>query len=298
MVVGGIPAFLFPVTQGGVALIIIENVSFAYRTQSGGETPALQGVNLTVRPGEWITILGANGSGKSTLAKHLNALLLPDEGRVTVEGLDTADRTSLYAIRRLVGMVFQNPDNQLVAPTVEEDVAFGPENLGLPRMEIKARVDQALKAVGLSALRHRPSHSLSGGQKQCLAVAGVLAIGPKYLVLDEATAMLDPAARQEVLAVVRQLHLAFGMGVIMITHLMEEAVTADRVIIMGRGRILLAGDPDSVFRQVDLLTQANLELPPVAELACRLHGQGVPLDLPVLTLEKLVRELCRLRSTS
>lgn len=264
----------------------------------GEEIPALHDVSLSIRAGEWVAVLGANGSGKSTLAKHLNALLLPDRGQVTVEGMDTADNRHLYDIRRLVGMVFQNPDNQLVATTIEEDVAFGPENLGLPPEQIQQRITEALKAVGLEQMGMRPPHSLSGGQKQRLAVAGVLALGPKYLVLDEATAMLDPAGRQEVMNTVRHLHNTMGMTVISITHSMDEALHANRIIIMSQGRILIEGSPESVFQQESLLAGADLEVPVIAKIAQQLREKGVLLEQNVLTLEELVSALCRLRSVS
>ncbi|MBC9785284.1 energy-coupling factor transporter ATPase [Heliobacterium chlorum] len=279
-----------------MALITVENVSYSYPDPSGQPIPALKNVSLTIRPGEWVAILGANGSGKSTLAKHLNALLVPKEGRVSVNELDTSDKESWFDIRRTVGMVFQNPDNQIVATTVEEDIAFGPENLGLPPREIVERVEKALRDVGLEGMRTRPPHDLSGGQKQRVAIAGVLALGPEYLVLDEATSMLDPVSRREVLETVRHLHENQGMTVVTITHDMDEAALAHRIIVMDQGSVLLEGSPVEVFSQSHLLIQAGLEVPPALDIARRLWDKGLSIDPDVLTLDKLVNVLCRLKS--
>lgn len=280
--------------------IVVEGVSYAYgREEADGAEPvrlALDGVDLEVRRGEFLAILGMNGSGKSTLARHLNALLLPRAGRVLVDGLDTREERNLWAIRDRVGMVFQNPDNQIVAAVVEEDVAFGPENQGLPPAEIRARVAEALEAVGMSEHRERSPHLLSGGQKQRVAIAGALAMRPACLVLDEPTAMLDPSGRAEVLAVVRRLNRELGMTVVWITHFMEEAVVADRVIVMAGGRVQMAGTPREVFSQVDRIRALRLDLPPAVQTAERLRAAGVPLPKDILTLDELVEALCRLYS--
>lgn len=280
--------------------IVVEGVSYAYgREEADRAEPvrlALDGVDLEVRRGEFLAILGMNGSGKSTLARHLNALLLPRAGRVLVDGLDTREERNLWAIRDRVGMVFQNPDNQIVAAVVEEDVAFGPENQGLPPAEIRARVAEALEAVGMSEHRERSPHLLSGGQKQRVAIAGALAMRPACLVLDEPTAMLDPSGRAEVMAVVRRLNRELGMTVVWITHFMEEAVVADRVIVMAGGRVQMAGTPREVFSQVDRIRALRLDLPPAVQAAERLRAAGVPLPKDILTLDELVEALCRLYS--
>lgn len=226
-------------------------------------------MSLVVRPGERLAVVGHNGSGKSTLAKHLNGLLLPTSGRVLVNGIDTRDEARRREVRQTVGMVFQNPDNQLVATVVEEDVAFGPENLGLPSEEIRRRVDESLERVDLAHLRTRPPHLLSGGQKQRVAIAGVLAMRPRVLVLDEATALLDPLGRSEVRAAVGRLR-AEGTTVVAVTHFMDEAVEADRVVVMDAGRIALEGTPRDVFGQADRLRALRLDVPQIAELARRL----------------------------
>ncbi|BAD42027.1 energy-coupling factor transporter ATPase [Symbiobacterium thermophilum] len=280
--------------------IVAEGVSYAYgREEADGAAPvrlALDGVDLDVRRGEFLAILGMNGSGKSTLARHLNALLLPRAGRVLVDGLDTREEANLWSIRDRVGMVFQNPDNQIVAAVVEEDVAFGPENQGLPSAEIRARVAEALEAVGMSEHRERSPHLLSGGQKQRVAIAGALAMRPACLVLDEPTAMLDPSGRAEVLAVVRRLNRELGMTVVWITHFMDEAVVADRVVVMAEGRVQMVGTPREVFAQADRIRALRLDLPPAVQAAERLRAQGVPLPRTILTLDELVEALCQLYS--
>ena len=250
-------------------LVVVDGVRFEYRGRSEQPVVALDEVSLTVRAGERLAILGRNGSGKSTLAKHLNGLLLPTAGRVLVTGIDTRDAARRREIRQTVGMVFQNPDNQLVATVVEEDVAFGPENLGLPSDEIRRRVDESLDRVDLGHLRLRPPHLLSGGQKQRVAIAGVLAMRPRVLVLDESTAMLDPVGRAEVRAAVRRLH-AEGTTVIAVTHFMDEAVEAERVVVMDGGRVVLEGSPREVFRQVDRLRELRLDVPQVTSLGRRI----------------------------
>jgi len=267
-------------------LIRLENVSFAYDV-GGRRIPALRDVSLSVQAGEYLALIGANGSGKSTLAKHLNALLLPDRGQVWVNGWNTQDERHLWDIRRTVGMVFQNPDSQLVATTIEEEVAFGPENLGLLREEIRRRVEHALAIVGLAAERDRNPQFLSAGQKQRLALAGVLALKPECIVLDEATALLDPAGRAAVMRILDTLH-AQGRTIVLITHFMDEAVRADRVVVLERGRIVMDGTPRQVFRRGENLRRWGLALPSVAALAQALSQEvsGFPTDL--LTVEEVV----------
>jgi energy-coupling factor transport system ATP-binding protein len=280
--------------------IEVEQVSFAYAQgdQATEVTLALDQVSLRVRRGEFVAVLGMNGSGKSTLARHLNALLLPREGRVLVDGMDTRSEAHLWDIRDRVGMVFQNPDNQIVAAVVEEDVAFGPENQGCPPAEIRRRVEEALTAVGMIHMRERAPHLLSGGQKQRVAIAGALALRPACLVLDEPTAMLDPAGRREVVEVVRRLNRELGMTVVWITHYMEEAALADRVVVMAGGRVQLEGTPREVFVQTERLRTLRLDVPPAVAVAERLRAQGVAVPADVLTLEELVEALCQLRSTT
>nr|PZN44683.1 MAG: energy-coupling factor transporter ATPase [Bacillota bacterium] len=275
--------------------ILVRDVTYRYPGPPGGEPVlALDRVGFRVYRGEFVAVLGRNGSGKSTLARLLNALLLPQEGEVRVDGLDTRDPANLWAIRDRVGMVFQNPDNQIVAAVVEEDVAFGPENQGLPPEEIRRRVEEALAAVGLTALRDRPPHLLSGGQKQRLAIAGALALRPACLVLDEPTAMLDPRGRAEVMATVTRLREEAGVAVVLITHFMDEAARADRVVVMDRGRVVLEGSPREIFAQADRLRALHLDLPPVVALAAELRAAGVPVPPGILTLDELVEALCRL----
>lgn len=273
-------------------MIAVTNLSHRYSTPQGGSIPALQGINLEVKEGEFLVIIGHNGSGKSTLAKHFNALLLPHEGSVIVNGLDTRKKENLWEIRRLVGMVFQNPDNQLIATTVEEDVAFGPENLGIDPRQIRERVDEALACVGLTPHKTRAPHLLSGGQKQRVAIAGVVAMRPKYLVLDEPTAMLDPSGRREVMDTITRLNKEEGLTVIHITHFMEEAVFADRVIVMAEGRIALEGTPPQVFSHVEKLKMMGLDVPPMTELRDGLVREGLRLPPGILTVEEMVVALC------
>ena len=257
--------------------------------------PALRDLTLAIKPGEYVAVLGRNGSGKSTLARCADALLLPSAGRVFVMGLPTDQPEFLWTIRQSVGMVFQNPDNQLVGNTVQEDVAFGPENLGLPPDRIVRRVEQALDAVRLGEFRQRDPNRLSGGQQQRVAIAGVLALQPRCLVLDEATSMLDPAGRQEVLGAVRSLHREQGLTVIHITQDLREAVEADRVVVLEAGEVVLDGRPREVFQEADRLQALGLGVPPAADIAGRLRNRGVPLPGGLLTVEELVEALCRLR---
>ena len=272
--------------------VIMEGLCFRYSDQ---EEMVLRDINLKVKKGEFVVIIGHNGSGKSTLAKHINALLVPSLGKVEVMGMDTRDPAKAWEIRQRVGMVFQNPDNQLVAAIVEEDVAFGPENQGVPTAEIRKRVDEALREVGLYEYRTHGPHLLSGGQKQRVAIAGVLAMRPDCIVLDEATAMLDPRGRQEFMEVVRRLNKQEGKTIIHITHYMEEAVQADRVLVMDQGRIVLEGTPGEVFSKADRLKEMGLDVPALTELALKLRKKGVQLP-EILTEDEMVVELCRLKS--
>ena len=261
--------------------IEVSRLRYAYDAQDGGETHIVfDGLDLSVRQGSFVAILGHNGCGKSTLAKHFNAVLLPSGGSVHVYGMDTKDEEQLLAIRQHVGMVFQNPDNQIVSNVVEEDVAFAPENLGVPPQEIRARVDAALKQVGMYDFRLHAPHLLSGGQKQRVAIAGVIAMQPKCIVLDEPTAMLDPAGRREVIDTATKLCHEQGITVVLITHHMEECIGADRVIVLSNGAVVADGAPKQVFSQVDLLKREGLTAPVTVRLlhALRAHGMDVPLD--------------------
>ena len=251
----------------------------------------LNGLSLNIEKGEFAAIVGHNGSGKSTVAKHLNALLVPTSGSVIVDGMDTADEDLTYDIRRRIGLVLQNPDNQLVASIVEEDVAFGPENLGIPADEIRERVDYALKAVDMYEYRLNAPHKLSGGQKQRVAIAGIIAMQPDCIVLDEPTAMLDPKGRSEVLDTVLKLNKENGITIVMITHYMEEAALADRVFVIDKGRLLTQGTPDDVFSQVELLKKHRLDVPQVTELCYKLRARGVQLERLPLTQEDCVELL-------
>ena len=263
-----------------------------YKESTKQEVKALDDVSLEIHEGEHIAVLGHNGCGKSTLAKHLNALLLPTEGTVEVDAVDTASEADLWTIRQTVGMVFQNPDNQLVATTVEEDVAFGPENMGMEPSIIRKRVDEALEAVGMQEYKDKGPHLLSGGQKQRVAIAGIIAMRPKYIVFDEPTAMLDPLGRREVMETMQRLNKEEGITIINITHFMEEAVLADRVIVMEHGRIVLSGTPKEVFTHVDLLKRMQLDVPPVVELAALLHKENKQIAADLMTIEDMVKELC------
>lgn len=277
-------------------LIKFANVSFAYNPDAQSELEVLKDISLEIKKGEFVAVLGHNGSGKSTLAKHINALLVPTSGKVYVDGIDTQDAARLWEIRQKVGMVFQNPDNQLVATTVEEDVAFGPENLGIPTEEIHVRVNEALAAVGMSQYRLHSPHQLSGGQKQRVAIAGMIAMRPQCLVLDEPTAMLDPVGRREVIQTITKLNQEENMTIVLITHAMEEAILADRIIVMEAGKIVLSGKPREVFTQVDTLMNLRLDVPQVTALVNRLRQRGftnVPRD--ILTIEEMVSFLCQLQ---
>ena len=272
-----------------------EHLTFAYPAEEGESAPtaALEDVTLSVEKGSFVVVLGHNGSGKSTLAKQMNAVLLPCGGTVYVDGMDTKQEALLLEIRRRVGMVFQNPDNQIVANVVEEDVAFAPENLGIPTEEIRRRVDDALAAVGMSEFTRHAPHLLSGGQKQRVAIAGVIAMAPECVVLDEATAMLDPSGRREVLSAIRTLNRERGITVVLITHHMDEALNADRLIVMNDGRLAMDGTPAEVFTQVDALRAMGLAAPDTVELLYGLRQGGMDVPLDALTVEDCAAAICR-----
>lgn len=274
-------------------LIEIKNLKHVYTDTDGNEIKALDGVSLSIACGEFVAVIGANGSGKSTLARHLNALLLPSEGKCIVAGMDTADADNLWKIRQHVGMVFQNPDNQIVAAIVEEDVAFGPENIGVPPKEIRTRVDNALAAVGMTEYARHAPHLLSGGQKQRVAIAGVLALEPDCIVLDEPTAMLDPRGRSEIVSTVKKLNREKKITVVYITHYMEEAMQADRIIAMEQGKIKMQGTPEEIFARVNELHAMGLETPVAAQVAFDLRQKGVKLPQGIISDERLTEELCR-----
>ena len=265
-----------------MTVIEFEQVHFTY---PGGEREILCGIDLSIESGSFVAVLGHNGSGKSTLAKHMNAILTPTEGRVLVHGIDTADENRLLDVRRKVGMVFQNPDNQIVANVVEDDVAFAPENLGVPPEEIRQRVDTALRQVGMYEFRQHAPHLLSGGQKQRVAIAGVIAMQPDIIVLDEPTAMLDPQGRQEVVSTVTRLCRENGMTVVLITHHMDECVGADRLVVMSEGRIVADGSPAVVFSQVELMEREGLTVPETTRLLYDLRAEGFDLPLDALDTE-------------
>lgn len=274
------------------SIIKTENLTYAYRAAEG-ELPkiVLQGIDIEIEQGTFVAVLGHNGSGKTTLAKHMNAILLPMGGRVLVDGMDTADESLLLEIRKRVGMVFQNPDNQIVANVVEEDVAFAPENLGLPPEEIRRRVDEALKTVGMYEYREHAPHLLSGGQKQRIAIAGVLAMEPACVVFDEPTAMLDPIGRESVVRIIRQLRDTGRVTVILITHHMEETIDADRVIVMTGGKVLMDGTPRAVFQNVEALRETGLDVPETVNLLHELNGSGFQLRLDALSVEECAQEI-------
>lgn len=270
------------------------------RDEEGNEVAvnhAINHVDLEIKKGDFVAILGHNGSGKSTLAKHINALLSPSEGTIWVKGMDTMDENHLWDIRQTAGMVFQNPDNQIIASVVEEDVAFGPENIGVPTDEILHRVEESLKAVGMYEYRSHSPNKLSGGQKQRVAIAGIMAMRPECIVLDEPTAMLDPVGRKEVIETVRRLNKEEGMTVILITHYMEEVIHADHVVVMDKGNVVMQGTPREIFSQVDTLKKYRLDVPQVTELAFELRKEGLDLPLGILTIEELVQCLEQLKKT-
>ncbi len=269
-----------------------KGLTYAYPLESSGQIVALQGVDVTIERGEYVALIGANGSGKSTLVRHFNALLLPTAGQVWVDGLSTSQPELRWKVRQRVGMVFQNPDNQLVANTVEEDIAFGPENRGLPPAQIRARVDEALQLVGLVDYRTHPPQMLSGGQKQHVAIAGVLATRPSCIIFDEPTSMLDPPSRQAMLDTIRRLNVEEGITVILITQSMDEAALAHRVLVMHHGRIVMDGSPSAIFAHHERLQALGLELPFPIQMARHLKRGGMSLPSTCLTLEALVNALC------
>lgn len=275
-----------------MSIIEINDAYYTYGKDSESPTQAVRGVTLSVDEGEFVAVVGHNGSGKSTLARLMNGLITPEKGSVKVDGLATSDDKNLFDVRKTVGVVFQNPDNQMVATIIEDDVAFGPENLGLPSEEIRERVDWALRSVGMYEHRGGTPFRLSGGQKQRLAIAGVLAIKPRVMVLDESTSMLDPDGRAEVLDVVRRLNREEKMSVVMITHFMEEALLADRIIVMDKGRIAMQGGKE-IFEREDELTAMGLTVPVATRVAHALIKRGVPIEGGVTTAEELIEKLCR-----
>lgn len=273
-------------------MIKVENVSFEYKNDEENSVYALKDVTMDVKKGEFLAILGHNGSGKSTLAKHMNAILEPSKGKVYVDGLDTSDYDNVWNIRQCAGMVFQNPDNQIVATIVEEDVAFGPENQGIKPSEIRKRVDMALEVVEMSEYKTHAPHMLSGGQKQRIAIAGVLAMNPECIIFDEPTAMLDPSGRKEVMNTINKLNKEENKTIVLITHYMDEAVQADRVIVMEKGRPVLEGTPKEVFSEVEKIKNLGLDVPQVTELAYKLRKEGIDVPCDILTVEEMVDRIC------
>jgi len=276
-------------------IIMARDLTFSYETgnEENKKKIVLNSLNIDLEEGKFIAIIGHNGSGKSTLAKHFNALLIPSEGDVYVNGMNTKDSAHVWDIRQTAGMVFQNPDNQLVATIVEEDVAFGPENLGIDPKEIRKRVDFALNAVDMFKYKDSAPHMLSGGQKQRIAIAGVIAMRPQCIILDEPTAMLDPMGRKEVINTIQRLNKENGITIILITHFMEEAVLADRVIVMDDGNIALDGTPKEVFKEVKKLKELGLDVPQVTELAYKLKQEGIDIPTEILTVDEMVRFICQ-----
>ena len=277
-------------------MIECRNLVFKYTVSENQEEKiAINDVNLQITEGEFIAILGHNGSGKSTMAKHMNALLIPTDGKMLVNKMDTSDMNNLWNVRETAGMVFQNPDNQLVATIVEEDVAFGPENLGVPPEEIRKRVDEALERVGMSEYKKHAPHLLSGGQKQRIAIAGILAMQPKCIIFDEPTAILDPSGRKEVLDTIIDLNRNYGITVILITHYMDEAAKADRIVVMDKGKLILDGKPRDVFSNVEKMKNIGLDVPQVTELSYELQKVGINIDSRILDVNEMVNAICQLK---
>lgn len=280
-------------------IIEVKNLSFEYPITDDegnvvGGNKVLEDISLDIPEGQFLAILGHNGCGKSTLAKHFNGMLVGNSGKVYVNGIDTSDDDRIYDIRQTVGMVFQNPDNQLVATIVEEDVAFAPENLGIPPAEIRERVDEALNAVDMYKYRLHSAHQLSGGQKQRIAIAGIIAMRPRCIVLDEPTAMLDPKGRKSVMKTIKRLNKEFGITVILITHYMDEAAQAERVVVMDKGRIIMDDNPKKIFSQVDRMNEVGLDVPQVTQLAYELRREGIDISLEVLNEDDVLKEIERL----
>mgnify|MGYP005759062107 FL=1 len=276
-----------------IAKLIFEYAKYGEDGSVVGASRAIDNVSIDIEKGSFVAVLGHNGSGKSTLAKHLNAILLPTEGSVWIGEDDTKNPDALWDIRQRAGMVFQNPDNQIIANVVEEDVAFGPENIGVPTREIWRRVDESLKAVGMTAFRKKSPNKLSGGQKQRVAIAGVMAMKPDCIILDEPTAMLDPHGREDVIRTVHELNKQENITVVLITHYMEEVIDADRIIVMDEGKVVMDGTPKQIFSKVDQLKKYRLDVPQVTELAYELKKEGIPLEDGILTIEELVNALCQ-----
>lgn len=274
-------------------IVSVEDISFEYVTEED-KFKAIDNLSLNVKQGEFVVVIGHNGSGKSTLSKNLNAILMPTTGNIYINGLNTKEEKNLWDIRQTAGMVFQNPDNQIVATIVEEDVAFGPENLGIDPPEIRKRVEESLKSVGMYDMRDRQPHLLSGGQKQRVAIAGIIAMKPKCIIFDEATAMLDPSGRKEVMKTIKRLNKEENISIMHITHFMEEAVDADRVIVMEKGKKVLEGTPKEVFSKVEMLKNIGLDVPCMTELSKELKEEGLDIDGDILTVDEMVVKLCQL----
>ncbi|CEK39847.1 energy-coupling factor transporter ATPase [Paraclostridium sordellii] len=274
-------------------IVSVKDISFEYVTEDS-RFKAIDDLSLNVKQGEFVVVIGHNGSGKSTLSKNLNAILMPTKGDIYIDGLNTKDEEPLWDIRQTAGMVFQNPDNQIVATIIEEDVAFGPENLGIEPIEIRKRVKEALTSVGMYELRDRQPHLLSGGQKQRVAIAGIIAMKPKCIIFDEATAMLDPSGRKEVMKTIKRLNKEENITIMHITHFMEEAVDADRVIVMEKGKKVLEGTPKEVFSKVDKLKRIGLDVPYMTELSKELKEEGLDINDDILTVDEMVMKLCQL----
>lgn len=274
-------------------IVSVKDISFEYVTEDS-KFKAIDDLSLNVKQGEFVVVIGHNGSGKSTLSKNLNAILMPTKGDIYIDGLNTKDEEYLWDIRQTAGMVFQNPDNQIVATIIEEDVAFGPENLGIEPIEIRKRVKEALTSVGMYELRDRQPHLLSGGQKQRVAIAGIIAMKPKCIIFDEATAMLDPSGRKEVMKTIKRLNKGENITIMHITHFMEEAVDADRVIVMEKGKKVLEGTPKEVFSKVDKLKRIGLDVPYMTELSKELKEEGLDINDDILTVDEMVMKLCQL----
>lgn len=278
-----------------INMIECKKVVYKYESNEGESKVAVDGVDLNIKKGEFLVVLGHNGSGKSTLSKHMNALLIPSDGSVYVSDMDTRDDKNIWKIRNKAGMVFQNPDNQLVATIVEEDVAFGPENLGIQPNEIRTRVDDALKSVNMYEFRKQAPHLLSGGQKQRIAIAGILAMRPECIVFDEPTAMLDPSGRKEVINTIKDLNSNHGITIVLITHYMEEAVEADRIVVMDKGKIVMEGSPRQIFSNVPVMKEIGLDVPQMTELSYELKNKGVNISSDILTINEMVDALCQLK---
>lgn len=276
-------------------LIQIKKLSFCYENEEGDKYKAIDDFSLNIKKGEFVVIIGHNGSGKSTLSKNMNAILKPTEGDIIVNGMNTKDADKMWDIRQTAGMVFQNPDNQIVATIVEEDVAFGPENLGIEPVEIRRRVEESLKSVGMYEFKDRQPHLLSGGQKQRVAIAGIIAMKPECIIFDEATAMLDPSGRKEVMKTIKKLNKEENITAIHITHFMEEAVEADRVIVMEKGKKVLEGTPREVFKEIDRLKKIGLDVPCMTEISHMLNKEGLKIREDILTVDEMVNELCLLK---